>query len=215
MRHPYVITPASGSVVTLSDAHLWCRITDDDTTQDPVITRLIAAAVDWVQTAVRRPLLTTQYGVKFDGFYEYGQYSHDYRTYFPYGFGIGWSGIVIPMPMQPVISVDSVKYINSSGILTTLDPSQYVVDTTSLIGRIYPAYGVTFPVPQPMPNSVTITFTAGYTSTPEALQTAVLMLVSHWYLNRESVLIGQVSSQLQMCLDALLAPYHWGAVGAV
>src|SRR5690606_26486303 len=67
------------------------------------------------------------------------------RAIDPSQYGTWCSGIVIPLP--PLIEVETIKYVDPSGSLQVLDPSQYVV-----LGahghdpaRIVPATGVTWP----------------------------------------------------------------------
>ena len=39
-------------------------------------------------------------------------------------------------------------------------------------------------------NPISVTYTAGYTNLPASLRQAMLMLIAHWYNNREAVQIG-------------------------
>ncbi|MFP5432845.1 MAG: head-tail connector protein [Alphaproteobacteria bacterium] len=38
------------------------------------------------------------------------------------------------------------------------------------------------------------------------MKAAILLLVGHWYANREAVVTGTIATQLPMAVDALLAP---------
>lgn len=40
------------------------------------------------------------------------------------------------------------------------------------------------------------------------ITTAILLLIGHWYANRESVVIGTIVSEVPMAVEALLAPYR-------
>lgn len=40
------------------------------------------------------------------------------------------------------------------------------------------------------------------------ITTAMLLLIGHWYANRESVVIGSISSELPMAVNALVKPYQ-------
>lgn len=40
------------------------------------------------------------------------------------------------------------------------------------------------------------------------LTTAMLLLISHWFENREAVVIGTITSELPMAVDALIKPYQ-------
>jgi hypothetical protein len=71
----------------------------------------------------------------------------------------------IILPRGPVITVDSIQYIDGTGTPQTLDPTLYFVDNMSEPCRILPAYGRGWPATQWVPNAVTIKFTAGYEQT--------------------------------------------------
>ncbi len=40
------------------------------------------------------------------------------------------------------------------------------------------------------------------------ITTAILLLIGHWYLNRESVVVGSISSELPMAVESLIGPYR-------
>lgn len=45
------------------------------------------------------------------------------------------------------------------------------------------------------------------------ITTAMLLLIGHWYANRESVVVGTITSEVPMAVDALIIPYrhyHFG-----
>lgn len=40
------------------------------------------------------------------------------------------------------------------------------------------------------------------------ITTAMLLLIAHWYENREAVVVGDTASSLPMAVDALITPYR-------
>ncbi|MFT7337626.1 MAG: hypothetical protein ACI92B_000948 [Marinobacter maritimus] len=40
------------------------------------------------------------------------------------------------------------------------------------------------------------------------ITTAMLLLIGHWFVNRESVVIGTITAELPMAVDALITPYR-------
>ncbi|MBW5800068.1 head-tail connector protein [Halomonas elongata] len=40
------------------------------------------------------------------------------------------------------------------------------------------------------------------------LTTAMLLLIGHWYENREAVVMGTIATQVPMAVEALIAPYR-------
>lgn len=40
------------------------------------------------------------------------------------------------------------------------------------------------------------------------ISTAMLLVIGHWYANRESVVVGTITSELPMAVDSLVKPYQ-------
>ncbi len=118
----------------------------------------------------------------------------------------------IELPKPPLQSVTSVIYKNSDGDSTTLvEDTDYIVDTDSYIGRIVLSFNKSWPVFTAYPvNPVTITYVAGYDDSnpiPEMYKQAILLLVGHWYENREAVMVGAINmtKKIEYAVDQLLA----------
>lgn len=41
------------------------------------------------------------------------------------------------------------------------------------------------------------------------ITTAMLLLIGHWYANRESVVVGTITSEMPMAVDSLISPYRF------
>lgn len=50
------------------------------------------------------------------------------------------------------------------------------------------------------------------TPVPADIKLATLLLVGHYYVNREAVITGSINSKLAMAVDAHLAPYKLVAI---
>lgn len=111
-------------------------------------------------------------------------------------------------PRSPISSVTSLAYLTSTGGSQTMPSSDYVVSTGDQPGYVAEAYNATWPTVYAQPNSVTLTYVAGHTSSstgvPEHIKQAIRMVVAHWYRNRESVLVGTISKEVEFGVDALL-----------
>jgi len=114
----------------------------------------------------------------------------------------------IELPTSNVSEIVSVKYINTSGTETTLAPSSYYLDSSSLTNWIIPAYGVPFPSTLGSANGVTIQFKAGYGATadlvPANVITWMLLAIGSMYAHRESVSDGQTYELPKSFCDGLL-----------
>lgn len=119
------------------------------------------------------------------------------------------------LPIFPVLSVDSITYIDNEGANQTMDASNYQTITDRI-----PALIKLEDVPsvdEDTLNAVTITVTAGFESDnsppdadkiPDSIKQAVKLMVGHFYENRESVVIGDSVSSVPFATDALLWPHR-------
>lgn len=102
----------------------------------------------------------------------------------------------ILLPRPPLIQVDSIQYYNESGSLTTFSSSNYWVDERSEPGRIVLKDGFSWPgVQSGRPNSVVITYKAGYGEThesiPRDLRSALKLLIASRWENRQEEYVVQ------------------------
>lgn len=116
---------------------------------------------------------------------------------------------VITIPKGKLQIVDSIKYTDSTGAVSTWAITQYVVSARGLMGRVAPAYGVTYPsfVPYPL-DAVVIEFTCGYgdaaADVPERAKYAMLVLIKHWYDNRDLIADKNFTAELPWSVKTLL-----------
>jgi uncharacterized phiE125 gp8 family phage protein len=47
-----------------------------------------------------------------------------------------------------------------------------------------------------------------YQAVPPAIKQAILLLVGHWFANRETVVIGTIVAQMPSAVEALLSTYR-------
>lgn len=152
-------------------AHLRVDVTDDDT----LITAMIQAAREYIEDATGRALINQTWRLSLNAWPEV-----DY----------------IELPRPPLASVTSVAYTGSDGTAYTFSTGYYDVDTDSEPGRVALEYGDDWPsTTLAAVNPIQITYVAGYGATsasvPEFLRQAILLLLGHWYENREGVIVGQ------------------------
>ena len=118
------------------------------------------------------------------------------------------------LPMSPVSSVTTFKYYNTSGTLTTLATTEYVLDEDAEPARIMEAFEKTWPVLRNRPGAVEITYVAGYgaagSSVPASIRQAMFLLIGTMYENRETLVIGAPAHELPLTVERLLNPYCVG-----
>ncbi len=120
------------------------------------------------------------------------------------------SGGEIKIPMRPLQSVSEVRVLSSNGAAEAIAESHYIVDATSLPGRL--VFAGAMPRPGRKANGIEIDFMAGYGAAPEdvpqPIRQALLMLVAHWYEHRDPVEIGTAGVAIPASVSRLLKPFR-------
>lgn len=179
-------TPVS---LTEAKAHLRVLHSSDDT----YITALIAAAtgmLDGRSGILGRALVTQSWEFRLDSFPHCSK---------------------VELPLAPLVSVASVKYIDEAGAEQTMSSSLYVVDTATFKGQVRLAYNENWPETRCEEHAVRIVFTAGFgaaAAVPMPIKQAMLLMIGHWYLNREAV-SEEALKEVPMAAKYLLAPYRF------
>jgi hypothetical protein len=102
-----------------------------------------------------------------------------------------------------------IKYYDTDDTEYFLDGSYYSVDDKDQYApKVYLRYGQSWPSTTLRPyNGVCITFTCGYgdaSAVPENLIEAMMLLIGHYYENREAVITGQPAAELPLGVERLL-----------
>jgi uncharacterized phiE125 gp8 family phage protein len=114
----------------------------------------------------------------------------------------------IVVPLGPVTAVTSVGYTDSSGSPQTVAGLRFDLDESPL--RIWPARDKAWPETYCEPGAVKVTFVCGYASLPQDLRWAILLLVGHFYENREAVTYDLKAVDLPMGVASILERYRVG-----
>lgn len=119
------------------------------------------------------------------------------------------------LPLGKVSEIGDVTYYDADGAQQTVDPSTYF-PVPGEDAMITPVDGACWPQVQTRrPFAASVEFTVGYSAdpleAPEAIRRGALLLVSHWYFNREAV-VGvenrDSSTPLPLGVDRLLDRYR-------
>lgn len=165
-----VVTPPTAEPVDLPTAksHLRVDFSDDDT----FLTYQLEAAREYIENAIGWALMTQTIVQTWDEW--------------PWPFDQP-----LILARQPLQSVTSLQFIDSSGGAQTVAPANYVVDLYGDPPRIAPAFGQLWPGTALQPIvSITATYVAGYpdaNSVPKQFKQAILLMLGAWYDNRSDV----------------------------
>lgn len=116
----------------------------------------------------------------------------------------------INVPLGPIQSA-TIQYYDSLNTQQTLATSVYAVLSDGLGPYVALKYNQQWPQTYTRDDAVRITWVAGYgtaAAVPAAIRAAALLLIGHWYANREAVNVGNITSELPIAVAALLAPFR-------
>ncbi|MDW9877330.1 hypothetical protein GOA90_08745 [Sinorhizobium meliloti] len=192
MLRPIRISPAAAKPVSLEEARAHLRVDVDD--ENTLITALIDAATSYLDgwSGVLGRCLINQ--VWMQSFSDWP----DCRS--------------VRLPF-PDVSAATVKFFDADNVEQTVSASLFerFEDERGTIIRFRDEF--TYPtVFDDRRDGVRVEFTAGYgasaTDVPTAVRHAMLLMIGHWYENRESVVIGNAPEALPLAFDALVAPFR-------
>lgn len=176
--------PPAEDAVPLEATKLHIRVETD--ADDEIIEHYIKTATRWCESYQRRAYITQTWELWLDTFP---------RT--------PWI-LLTPSPLQ---SVEHVIYYDFNDQPHYFD--DYFIDNVSEPGYVILNGGASWPSAQLRPaNGVVVRFRAGYgdgEDVPHTILQAIVLLVGHWYENREAVVsTGAVPQRMPFSVQALL-----------
>jgi uncharacterized phiE125 gp8 family phage protein len=174
-------------MIDVDAAKAWIKKETAD--EDALIGGLVSAAIATIEAQTGKNLSVKAFSQVLAGF----------PGCYPY---------TVALLRGPVATVDSIEYDPSDGTAAAT-----VADFRLVEGRnpvLLPAYGQIWPLTLDGPGTVRISGTAGYADgeAPD-LDQAALMLVAHWYQNREAVSVGNtLAVELPLGVEMLVRPYR-------
>lgn len=191
-----LVTPPATTIISLAECKAHLRILFDD--DDSYIESLIDVAIAHIDGAdgwLNRAVISQTWDYAIDKFPCVKHDGAPARIY---------------LPFAPLISIDSVTYTDTQGASATITDYRVKNVGGSQAGYIVPALNSDWPSSADEPEAVVVRFTAGFATVPPAIKHALLLMVGHWYENREAATETKMSD-LPMAVGALLNPYRFWA----
>lgn len=189
-----VVTAPAAYPVTLAEAKEWCRVEEDDSSEDGTLTILIRAMTKHAENITGRAFVERTLQLNCD------QFQH-----------------CLKLPQAPLIGVDSIEYTDLDGAAQTFPSASYEVDTVSEPGMVRPVWGSSWPALGRGFNPVRITYRAGYrplgsptdladnSYLPPEVRMWMAARIATLYEQREQIIIGTIVAPLPRAFaDAVL-----------
>lgn len=174
--------------VSLNDTKSFLRI--DAADDDILVASLITAARIYIETTIGKILITEQWSYFKDCWPQSG---------------------ILHLPLSPLKSVDEIRLHQENETFEIISTEDYATDLVSNQPRIKFLKQTNHQTKTSAFNQIEVRFTAGFGDTEEAvpndLRQALLMLVSHWYEQREPIGLGGTFNEIPTTVSALIANY--------
>lgn len=119
----------------------------------------------------------------------------------------------IHLPIFPVKSLTSVSYYDSAGNVQAIDVNNFRLIGNEDYAWLEAVEGFTWPTVFDRHDAITFTLLCGFSEVPQVIKHAALMLVAHWFENREAAAEKSVKA-IDFAVDALVGRYRKGWIGA-
>lgn len=214
---PQLLAPPARYPLSIDEAKSQLNIIETPD-WDARIAGLIAAATSYVENYTGRALITRGYKGFLDHWPRLAEVSgmaQDYGAPGPWPEPSAWlTRRWVEIPRPPLQAISAVTTFDDDDNATVWDVSSYYVDTSSTVGRLVRRRDACWPPVCRAANGIEIQWTSGYGDspgdTPEPIRHAMLLLISHWFENREAV-VGvegrDSSTPLPLGVPDLLGPY--------
>ena len=151
--------------ITLVEAKAFAKI--ETTADDTLVTDLITAARVYAEPILNRTFVDTTYEWTLDRF--------------------PFDGRALLLPRPPLASITSITYVDTAGTTQTWSDTKYDFDVASLVGRVLPSFGESYPATRWQMNAVKVTFIGGNGSQAaqrEDVKLLMKILVTETYVKR-------------------------------
>ena len=180
-----LVTAPTAEPISLTEAKAQMRIEHSD--DDTLINRMIDVAIAYVDVrgALGKAMITQTWGE-----------------------WLAPNPSVVYLSLGPVQSVSAIKYYDANNSLQTDTLSNYNVLGTAGRTLVSPKSGFNWPTAFQRDDAIKIEYVIGYgdaaSDVPQTIRHALLMLVAHYYENRENELIGTISKTLPYGFEDLI-----------
>lgn len=185
----------------VADSTLGAGAPSLNSTVDPYLTALIITARMTCEDITKQKFITQQWQQVID----------NWPTVAP-GEPRSRAGAFIDVMLPPLQSIDSISYFDTTGAEQTLSTDVYQVSVSGYRARVALKFNQIWPyTAYRMLDAITLNMTVGYGDSgddiPAPIKHAMLLMIGHWYNQREDVIVGMVATEVPKAASYLLSPY--------
>lgn len=124
----------------------------------------------------------------------------------------------LSLPAVPAVSITSVSYFDGAGDEQTLNLDGFWFQKSEDWAYLEPKSGFAWPALEDRADALTVTYVAGFGANADAvpanLKQAALLMVGHWYENREDTTYDKALREIPMGAASLIDISRIGWIGA-
>ena len=184
-----LITPPALEPVSRIEAKEHLKVTTD--AEDDLIDRLITTARQQVEKQIDKVLIDQTWKIYLNEWPATGQ---------------------IILPVAPVTAVVNLRTWSQDDVAAIIDPAHYYADLLAGPQKLILRQSRLWLRPGRIANGIEIEVTAGFgpdgNAVPAPLRTAMLILIAHWFENRQADCDGPANSQVSEKIQSLLSPFQ-------
>lgn len=194
MAEPQLIAAPTTEPVTLAEARLHLRVDDDNTAFDTKIEEMVAAARQQAEHEMGRKIMRQTWDFVLDA------------------FPCGTKAIRLPGDLVKAHAVAHIKYLDQTGAVQTMAPSDYDLDRHNLPGYVLLAAGAEWPIAAESANAVSVRVDCGeweqVADVPAAIKRWIKLHVGTQWRYEASISPEQASELVNRFHDRLLDPWR-------
>lgn len=180
----YLLAGPAEEPVSLAEAKAFLKVDDSD--EDGLITTLIGAARLHIEGVTGRALLAQSWRVVLDDWPDNG---------------------AVKLPVTPFVAVTEINAYDAAGAAYEVPLAQFLSEPDRLL---LPATVAGMPVLRER-QGIEIDYVAGFGTdpgdVPDDIRQALLLLVGHWFENRDAVIVAGSGSVVPSGFDRMVAPH--------
>ena len=187
-----LVTAPVTEPVSRAEARAWARMSDDE--PDWIVDMLIGASRERAEHLCGRGFTTKTWELALDAF----------------------PAAELSLEVTPVASIESVKYLDTTGVQQTFNSAGYVLDSYAEPAFIIPADGYEWPETFDSANAVKVRFVQGWSTNPipelNTLRRYMCMEIATGHDFRSAMVVGRPVNQLSFSAATTLPAQYYDRI---